>query len=106
MPKGPPPSPKAAAAWGSPWATDPAVDQLRQAAPLWFLQVRCGDVVVLAPPGEPWSIARVIAVRGGARNPKQPDFLDVYDVDTGEVDWVSEGCVVEILDGVTGAGSA
>lgn len=92
---GPPPSPKAAA--GSPWATDPSVAPLRKAAPLRSLQVRCGDVVVLAPPGEPWSIGRVISVRGGARNPSLPDFVQVYDVDTAVVDWFSTGSVVEIL---------
>jgi hypothetical protein len=67
---------------------DPAVRPLLKQHPGGVMDVRRGDAVVVAQAGRSWWIGRVISIRGGARNPKVCDSLQVFDVDTGAVDWI------------------
>jgi hypothetical protein len=38
----------------------------------------------------------VICIRGVGRNPRVPDFLQVFDVDAGAVDWIHAAEVVPL----------
>ena len=46
---------------------------------------------------EEWSLADVIFVEGGARNPKVPTLFQVADVDSGVVRWVNADLVTHIV---------
>ena len=78
------------ATWGFSFPTDPAALPLRAAYPHPGLQVKRGEAVGLAEPGEPWWIGNVISVHGGPRDPTMPVFIQVINVEP--VVWVPEHC--------------
>ena len=61
-----------------------------------FLYVTAGMTVIVEE-GSDWRMADVIWVDGGARNPKVPTLLQVADVDTGVINWVSADLVAHIV---------
>lgn len=78
-----------------------AAAPLRQAQPLRFLEVRLGDMVVVAPPSGPWWIGRVIHREGGARCNANA-FFQVACVDTGVIRTLNADAVAEILTPAAG----
>ena len=68
----------------------PASDQV-------FLHVKSGMTVIVTDTDGAWRMADVIWVDGGARNPKIPTLLEVADVDTGVINWVTADFVTHIV---------
>ena len=62
-----------------------------------FLHVKLGDAAVITDSDGAWSMADVIWVDGGARNPKVPTLFQVADVDTGVINWVNADLVTHIV---------
>ena len=61
-----------------------------------FLRVKPGMCVIVTDTDGAWSMADVIWVDGGARNPKIPTLFQVADVDTGVINWVNADLVTHI----------
>ena len=62
-----------------------------------FLHVKSGMTVIVTDTDGAWRMADVIWVDGGARNPKTPTLLQVADVDTGIINWVTADFVTHIV---------
>lgn len=62
-----------------------------------FLHVKLGMTVIVTDTDGAWRMADVIWVDGGARNPKTPTLLQVADVDTGVINWVTADFVAHIV---------
>ncbi|MEI6829245.1 MAG: DUF3104 domain-containing protein [Synechococcaceae cyanobacterium ELA445] len=77
-----------------------AVEPLRQARPLRFLDVGLGDTVVVASSAGAWWIGRVIHREGGARCDANA-FFQVACIDTGAIRTLNADAVVEILTTAT-----
>ena len=61
-----------------------------------FLHFKAGRTVIVADTEGAWSMADVIWVDGGARNPKVPTLFQVADVDTGVINWINADLVTHI----------
>ena len=62
-----------------------------------FLHVKSGMTVIVTDTDGAWRVADVIWVDAGARNPKTPTLLQVADVDTGVINWVTADFVAHIV---------
>lgn len=80
----------------APGQIDPAVEPLRRANPRRFRDVRAGHLAVVAMAGRPWFIGRVtgVTVRPHGRT---PCFVQVVNVDSGDVERVPAPWIVELM---------
>jgi hypothetical protein len=80
----------------APGQIDPAVEPLRRANPRRFREVRAGHLAVVAMAGRPWFIGRVTGV---TRRPhgRTPCFVQVVNVDSGDVERVPAPWIVELM---------
>ena len=73
-----------------------------------FLGPKPGDIVIVWDHPEivgsdetAWWMGQVIVLEGSARNSKAPSLVQVADVDTGVIRWVSADCIEQVLMPIT-----
>ena len=82
----------------APGQIDPAVAPLRRACPHRFREVRPGHLAVVAMAGRPWVIGRVTTVTPRPHS-RTPGFVQVLNVDNGEIERIPAPAIVELLSG-------
>jgi hypothetical protein len=82
----------------APGQIDPAVAPLRRACPHRFREVRPGHLAVVAMAGRPWFIGRVTTVTPRPHS-RTPGFVQVLNVDNGEIERIPAPAIVELLSG-------
>jgi len=82
----------------APGQIDPAVAPLRRACPHRFREVRPGHLAVVAMAGRPWFIGRVTTVTPRPHS-RTPGFVQVLNVDNGEIERIPAPSIVELLSG-------
>ena len=80
----------------APGQIDPAVAPLRRAHPHRYRDVRPGHLAVVAMAGRPWFIGRVCSVTA-RRHGNTPCFVQVLNVDNGEIERIPAASIVELL---------